>query len=61
MRRLGLEPHRRLLNLASMLSYQGGFRVPSYTASEHGVMGLTRLMDYQLGTTIPVDGGWLSR
>ncbi|BCQ44794.1 hypothetical protein ERHA55_23210 [Erwinia rhapontici] len=27
-----------------MLSYQGGIRVPSYTASKSAVMGLTRLM-----------------
>lgn len=115
----------KIINIASMLSYQGGIRVPSYTASKHGVVGLTRLManelaakninvnaiapgymatentrplredpkrngeilaripagrwgdpndlkgaavflasaasDYLQGTTIPVDGGWLSR
>ena len=108
-----------------MLSYQGGIRVPSYTASKSGVMGLTRALanewagkginvnaiapgyfatnntaalqadetrnkeilsripaghwgrpsdlggaavflasaasDYVHGTTLPVDGGWLSR
>ncbi|WP_265567478.1 SDR family oxidoreductase, partial [Serratia grimesii] len=27
-----------------MLSYQGGIRVPSYTASKSGVMGITRLL-----------------
>ena len=27
-----------------MLSYQGGIRVPSYTASKSGVMGITRSM-----------------
>ena len=27
-----------------MLSFQGGIRVPSYTASKSGVMGVTRLM-----------------
>ena len=27
-----------------MLSFQGGIRVPSYTASKSGVAGLTRLM-----------------
>lgn len=31
-----------IVNIASMLSYQGGINVPSYTASKHGVMGLTR-------------------
>jgi 2-deoxy-D-gluconate 3-dehydrogenase len=34
----------RIINIASMLSFQGGIRVPSYTASKSGVMGLTRLM-----------------
>jgi 2-deoxy-D-gluconate 3-dehydrogenase len=34
----------RIVNIASMLSFQGGIRVPSYTASKSGVMGLTRLM-----------------
>ncbi len=115
----------KIINIASMLSYQGGIRVPSYTASKSGVMGLTRALanewagkninvnaiapgyfatnntaalqadtkrnaeilgripagrwgqpselggaaiflasdasDYVHGTTLPVDGGWLSR
>lgn len=34
----------RIINIASMLSFQGGIRVPSYTASKSGVMGLTRLL-----------------
>jgi 2-deoxy-D-gluconate 3-dehydrogenase len=34
----------KIVNVASMLSYQGGVRVPSYTASKSGVMGITRLM-----------------
>lgn len=34
----------RIVNLASLLSFQGGIRVPSYTASKHGVLGLTRLL-----------------
>lgn len=34
----------KIVNIASMLSYQGGIRVPSYTASKSGVMGITRLM-----------------
>lgn len=32
----------RIINVASMLSYQGGIRVPSYTASKSGVLGITR-------------------
>jgi len=34
----------KIVNVASMLSFQGGIRVPSYTASKSGVMGLTRLL-----------------
>jgi 2-deoxy-D-gluconate 3-dehydrogenase len=34
----------RIVNVASMLSFQGGIRVPSYTASKSGVVGLTKLM-----------------
>ena len=34
----------KIINIASLLSFQGGIRVPSYTASKHGVAGLTRLM-----------------
>jgi len=38
----------KIINLASMLSFQGGIRVPSYTASKSAVMGLTRLMANEL-------------
>ncbi len=34
----------KIVNVASMLSFQGGIRVPSYTASKSGVMGITKLM-----------------
>lgn len=34
----------KIINIASMLSYQGGITVPSYTVSKHGVMGLTRAL-----------------
>ncbi len=34
----------KIINIASMLSFQGGIRVPSYTASKSGVAGLTNLM-----------------
>lgn len=32
----------KIVNIASMLSFQGGIEVSSYTASKSGVMGLTR-------------------
>lgn len=38
----------KIINTASMLSFQGGIRVPSYTASKSAVMGLTRLMANEL-------------
>lgn len=31
----------KVINIASMLSYQGGIRVPSYTASKSAIKGLT--------------------
>lgn len=30
--------------IASMLSFQGGIRIPSYTASKSGIAGLTKLL-----------------
>ncbi len=32
----------KIINIASMLSYQGGIRVPAYTASKSAIIGLTR-------------------
>jgi 2-deoxy-D-gluconate 3-dehydrogenase len=32
----------KIINIASMLSYQGGIRVPAYTASKSAIMGLTK-------------------
>lgn len=34
----------KIINIASMLSFQGGIRVPSYTSSKSGVMGLTKIL-----------------
>jgi 2-deoxy-D-gluconate 3-dehydrogenase len=34
----------KIINIASMLSFQGGIRVASYTASKSGVNGLTKLL-----------------
>ena len=34
----------KIIHIASMLSFQGGFRVPSYAASKSGLAGLTRAM-----------------
>ncbi|SMO99442.1 2-dehydro-3-deoxy-D-gluconate 5-dehydrogenase KduD [Paracoccus laeviglucosivorans] len=34
----------KIVNIASLLSFQGGIRVPSYTAAKHGVAGITRIL-----------------
>lgn len=34
----------KIINIASLLSFQGGIRVPAYTASKHAVVGLTRAL-----------------
>ena len=39
----------KIINIASMLSFQGGIRVPSYTASKSAVQGLTRLIASEMG------------
>ena len=34
----------KIINIASMLTFQGGIRVPSYTAAKSGAGGLTKLL-----------------
>jgi 2-deoxy-D-gluconate 3-dehydrogenase len=36
--------HGKIINIASLLAFQGGFTIPAYTASKHGVVGLTRAL-----------------
>lgn len=38
----------RIVNVASVLTFQGGIRVPAYTASKHGIAGLTKAMANEL-------------
>lgn len=40
--------HGKIVNIASMLSFQGGKFVPPYTASKHGVVGITRAFANEL-------------
>jgi 2-deoxy-D-gluconate 3-dehydrogenase len=40
----------KIINIASMLSFQGGVRVASYTASKSGVAGLTKLLANEWGS-----------
>lgn len=34
----------KIINIASMLSFQGGVRVPAYTASKSAIMGITKAL-----------------
>ena len=34
----------KVINIASLLSFQGGIRIPSYTASKSGLAGITKLL-----------------
>lgn len=36
--------HGKIINTASMLSYSGGITVPAYTASKHGIAGVTKAL-----------------
>jgi 2-deoxy-D-gluconate 3-dehydrogenase len=36
--------HGKIINIASMLSFQGGIRVTAYTAAKSGVAGITRAL-----------------
>ena len=40
----------KIINICSMLSFQGGIRVPSYTASKSGAAGITRLLANEWAT-----------
>jgi 2-deoxy-D-gluconate 3-dehydrogenase len=40
----------KIINIASLLSFQGGIRVPSYTASKHAVLGLTKACANELAS-----------
>jgi 2-deoxy-D-gluconate 3-dehydrogenase len=41
--------HGKIINIGSMLSFQGGKYIPSYTASKHGVAGLTKAFASEMG------------
>jgi 2-dehydro-3-deoxy-D-gluconate 5-dehydrogenase len=36
--------HGKIINIASLLSLQGGVRVPAYTAAKHAVAGITKAL-----------------
>ncbi|GIF64086.1 2-dehydro-3-deoxy-D-gluconate 5-dehydrogenase [Asanoa ishikariensis] len=41
--------HGKIVSVASLLSFQGGIRVASYTASKHGVAGITKALANEWG------------
>ena len=41
---LGRKSQGAVVNIASLLSFQGGIRVASYTVSKHGIAGLTKIL-----------------
>jgi 2-deoxy-D-gluconate 3-dehydrogenase len=41
--------HGRIINIASLLSFQGGINVPAYTASKHAVSGVTKALANEWG------------
>lgn len=41
--------HGRIINIASLLSFQGGINVPAYTASKHAVAGITKALANEWG------------
>lgn len=41
---LGAKQKAKIIQIASLLSFQGGIRVPSYTAAKSGLAGVTKLM-----------------
>jgi 2-deoxy-D-gluconate 3-dehydrogenase len=43
-RRMAERRRGRIVNIASVLSFQGGIRVPGYAAAKHAVVGLTRAL-----------------
>jgi 2-deoxy-D-gluconate 3-dehydrogenase len=40
----------RIINIASLLSFQGGIRIVPYAAAKHGLLGLTRAMANELAS-----------
>ncbi|WP_342395767.1 2-dehydro-3-deoxy-D-gluconate 5-dehydrogenase KduD [Candidatus Chlorohelix sp.] len=40
----------KIVNICSLLSFQGGILVPGYTAAKHGLAGITKAMGNELAT-----------
>ena len=51
------QKYGKIINIASMLSYQGGIRVPAYTSSKSAIIGMTRaLANEWAGLGINING-----
>ncbi|GAF17268.1 2-deoxy-D-gluconate 3-dehydrogenase [Bacillus sp. JCM 19046] len=48
-KRMLVQKQGSIINIASMLSFQGGLRVPAYAASKHAVAGLTKSLANEWG------------
>lgn len=44
------QKYGKIINIGSMLSFQGGKFIPSYTASKHGVAGITKAFASELAS-----------
>lgn len=42
--------HGKIINIASMMSYLGGFNTAAYTASKHAVAGITKVLASEWGS-----------
>ena len=49
-RRFAAQGSGKIINIASMLSFQGGILVPGYTASKHAVAGITKAFANELAS-----------
>jgi 2-dehydro-3-deoxy-D-gluconate 5-dehydrogenase len=49
-RRMAAQGGGKIINIASMLSFQGGILVPSYTAAKSGVAGITKALANELAS-----------
>lgn len=47
---MSVQKHGKIINVASMLAFQGGKFVPPYTASKHGVAGITKAFANELAS-----------
>lgn len=47
-RQMAEQGYGKIINIASMLSFQGGILVPSYTAAKSGVAGITKALANEL-------------